>query len=140
MTVLEYLIIGLVAFTVIYMILKVIAIGSSCRRAQQPVQKPTPRQIEIKSKDLYCRAENLIATHEVYALQVGQIVTQINEVEDALVAEKASCIKSDTEVRSLIARSLKLQEQKCKIESKMLKICDELDKIAKEEYKRRMAM
>ena len=138
MKVLEWLVIGLIAFTVIYMILKVIETGSKCKKAQQPVQKPIQEQVEIKSRDLYCKAENLIAIHEVYALQVEQIVTQINEVEDALVAERTSCIKSDSEIRSLIKQSLRLQEQKCKIESKMLKIMDDLDKIAKEEYKRQM--
>ena len=136
MKVLEWVVIGLVAYTVIYMILKAIEFNHKYRMTQQPVQKPTPKQIEIKSRDLYCRAENLIATHEVYGLQVEQITHQINEVELALETERASCIKSDSEIKSLIAKSLRLQEQKCRLESKMLKICKELDDIAKEEYKR----
>ena len=136
MKVLEWVVIGLIAYTVIYMILKAIEFNHKYRMAQQPIQKPTPKQIEIKSRDLYCRAENLIATHEVYGLQVEQIAHQINEVELALETERASCIKSDSEIKSLIAKSLRLQEQKCRLESKMLKICKELDDIAKEEYKR----
>lgn len=140
MKVLEWVVIGLVAYTVIYMILKAIEFNHKYRMTQQPVskpvQKPTPKQIEIRSRDLYCRAENLIATHEVYGLQVEQITHQINEVELALETERASCIKSDSEIKSLIAKSLRLQEQKCRLESKMLKICKELDDIAKEEYKR----
>jgi hypothetical protein len=35
-----------------------------------------------------------------------------------------------------MSKSLKLQEQKCKLEAKMLKIMKQLDHIAEEEYRR----
>ena len=138
MTMLNMLMYGFIGYTVVYMILKAIEQNEKYKKIQKPVQKPTQKQVEIKSRNLYCKAENLIAKHEVYALQVEQIVTQINDVEDALNAERQSCIRSDKEIKSLIAKSLKLQEQKHNIESKMLKIMDDLDKIAMEEYKRQM--
>lgn len=138
MKVLELLVIGLIAYTVIYMILKYIALRQEYESIQQPVQECTKKTIEITSKDLYCKAQNLIEMHEIYALQIEQIVEQINRVEETLEIEKASCIRSDIVIKPLVAESLRLQEQKCRIEAKMLKIQDDLDKIAKEEYKRQL--
>lgn len=152
---------GFGSFTVTYIALKAVASREryrQMRQAQQSQQimvspKP-PRQVEIVSRDLYMEAENLIETHEVLGSQVEQIVRQINQIEAILarhyravklketiaIDEVIAGTKSDTEVEYLTSKSLKLQEQKCRIESKMLKIMKQLDKIAQEEYKRQSAM
>lgn len=98
-------------------------------------------------------AENLIATHEVYGLQLHEIIENINKVENTLdrwrkfnkfyselksdeAIRESLEIVSDTEAKFLMSKSLKLQEQKCKLEAKMLKIMKQLDHIAEEEYRR----
>ena len=73
-------VIGLVAFTIIYMILKAIAVcGDRRSEYEEPEQITyiTEIEIEIKSRDLYVKAENLIATNEVYALQAEQLLREI---------------------------------------------------------------
>ena len=136
----KWIIVGIIVFTVVYIILKAIAINEEYNISQQTIQ--IPREIEIISKDLRLRAENLIATHEVYALQVEQLVIDINKIEDILEANKKSKVlkMSETEVRALISESLTLQDKKCRLESKIIKIIGELDKIAMEEYKRQLTM
>lgn len=132
----------MVAYTVIYMILKSIQLAQVRREVSEP-SKPAPQpkriEVEITSRDLYCKAENLIQTHEIYSLQAEQLMKQINEVEEDIKNEQVSVVRSDDMISKLVARSLRLRENKCAIESKMLKISDELDKIALEEYKRKMA-
>lgn len=139
MNVLNMVVIGLVAFTIVYMILKAIAVYSDRRgEYEEPEQIThiTEIEIEIKSRDLYVKAENLIATNEVYALQAEQLLREIERIDDKLTAEKRSPVRDNAVVQKLISQSLKLQEKKCNIEAKMIRINSELDKIAREEYRR----
>ena len=147
----------IIIFFVAYIIIKILA----CKEQHQIViesedsdkKKKSRIQVEIKSNDLYMEAENLIATHDVYALQVDDITNKIDMIEDKLdkwrkyhklynkldidqlIMESVDII-SDTEAEFLVSKSLKLQEQKCKLEAKMLKIMKQLDNIAKEELRR----
>lgn len=136
MKMLEYLIIILVIFVVIYMILKVIEQMQE-NRIEIQHHEPTPREIEITSRDLYVKAENLTAMAEVYELQLTQISHEIDEIDEKLSENKKSFIRmSNNDEKLLVGRSLRLQERKCILESKILKINDELAKIALEEYRR----
>lgn len=155
MTVLRVLVGLIIIFFVAYVIIKVLAYKEQHQIVIEPEEqiKSRPRQIEIKSKDLYMEAENIIATHDVYGLQLDDIVNKISSIEQVLdrwrrfqklsstftidqVIREKSNIVSDTEAEYLISKSLKLQEQKCKIEAKILKLMKQLDKIAEEEYRR----
>lgn len=143
MNILNMVVIGLVAFTIVYMILKAIAVYSDRRSEyEEPEQIThiTEIEIEIKSRDLYVKAENLIATCEVYALQAEQLLREIDRTQDKIDAERKSAIKDEGQIQELISKSLKLQERKCNLESKMIRINSELDKIAKEEYRRQICI
>lgn len=135
MGILKAFIIILIAFTVIYMIIKYVG---QLQDNKLTIQADTKNKIdvEIVSNDLYMKAENLISLHEVYGLQVSQIVNMINDVEAEIEKEMNSPIKSDKDIRLLTLESLKLQKKKCDIEASMIQICDKLDKIAIEELKR----
>lgn len=153
MTVLRVFVGISIVFTIGYIILKTFEYKESQPNTESKGASPKPREIEITSRDLYMEAENLIATHEIYALQIDNIVENIRQVEKKLdkyrMAKRfkgtltvgdmigdGSAIPSDVEAEFLISKSLKLQEQKCKIEAKMLKIMKQLDAIAEEEYRR----
>ena len=140
MNVLNMVVIGLVAFTIVYMILKAIAVSQDKRNIErqenEQITHKTEIEIEIKSRDLYVKAENLIATCEVYALQAEQLLREIDRTQDKIDAERKSAIKDEGQIQELISKSLKLQERKCNLESKMIRINSELDKIAREEYRR----
>ena len=139
-TLLRYIVYVLIGFTVLYMILKSIEYKyKSCgnkTNTHNTAKKKHIKEIEIVSRDLYVKAENLIAMSEVYELQAEQLRHEIDNIEDMLSSERMSIINSDKEIKSLINKSLKLQERKCNLESKILKINNELTKIAEEEYKR----
>ena len=143
MTIFKTISIILLAYTVIYMILKAIATNKEYQRSLHPpaesIQEPVKLkkiQVEIVSNDLYMKAENMIATHDVLALQAEQMQREINTTEKQLQAERVSMICDKSEIQSLIKYSLNLQQNKCKLETQMIKLIDELDKIAYEEYKR----
>lgn len=144
MNVLNMVVIGLIGFTVIYMILKAIAIQQDRRNEECEVKEQithtTEIEIEIKSRDLYVKAENLLATSEVYALQAEQLLREIDRIQDKIDAERRSTIRDESRFRNLVTQSLKLQEKKCNLESKMIKINSELDKIAREEYRRQIGI
>lgn len=82
------------------------------------------------------KAENIIETHDVLALQAEQMQREINTTEKQLQAERVSMICDKSEIQRLIKHSLNLQQNKCKLEAQTIKLMDELDKIAHEEYKR----
>lgn len=139
MNVLNMVVIGLVGYTIIYMILKAIAVSQDRHNVEhqdEQITHKTEIEVEIKSRDLYVKAENLIATSEVYALQAEQLLREIDRIQDKLDIERKSTIKDNIQIQELISKSLKLQERKCNLESKMIRINSELDKIAKEEYRR----
>ena len=136
MTIIKTIALILLAYTVIYMILKAIATNEEYQKSlHQPVQ-PKKVQVEITSNDLYMKAENIIETHDVLALQAEQIQREINTTEKQLQAERVSMISDKSELQRLIKHSLNLQQNKCKLETQMIKLMDELDKIAHEEYRK----
>lgn len=136
---------GCTIFFVVYTLLKGIEYKQKIKSNEPDgiysiMKRAQPKQIdvEIKSSDLKMKAENLINTHDVYSMQAEQLYREINLIEDKIERENASCIRSESEVKSLIRESLRLQESKCKIEAKMIKITQDLDKIAKEELRRQV--
>ena len=141
MTIIKTISLILLAYTVIYIILKAIATNEEYQKSlHQPAEirelvQPKKIQVEIVSNDLYMKAENMIATHDVLALQAEQIQHEINTTEKQLQAERVSMICDKSEIQRLIKHSLNLQQNKCKLEAQMIKLMDELDKIAHEEYK-----
>lgn len=144
MNVLNMVVIGLVGYTIIYMILKTIAVSQDKRNIErqenEQITHKTEIEIEIKSRDLYVKAENLIATCEVYELQAEQLLREIDRTQDKIDAERKSAIKDEGQIQELISKSLKLQERKCNLESRMIRINSELDKIAREEYRRQIGI
>lgn len=143
MTIIKTISLILLAYTVIYMILKAIATNEEYQKSLHPPAEDTERQVkpkkikvEIVSNDLYMKAENIIETHDVLALQAEQMQREINTTEKQLQAERVSMICDKSEIQRLIKHSLNLQQNKCKLEAQMIKLMDELDKIAHEEYKR----
>jgi hypothetical protein len=122
----------IVAIVVIYMVLKVIATVQMSRQIYE--REPTPKEIEIVSRDLKIKAENLLAMSEVYELQ---LVQHKHEIED--IDQKLKTTPKDSDVyHTLVGRSLRIQERKCITESKIIKINRELSEIALEEYRRQM--
>lgn len=130
---LEGIAIIFVVVAVVYMILKII--GQIQDNTTRQMREPTPKEIEIVSRDLRIKAENLLAMSEVYELQIVQLVYEIQNTEKEL---KNNTTMSELDRRLLINRSLRLQERKCIIEGKMLKIDKELAEISLEEYRRQM--
>lgn len=150
-----------VIYFIAYIILRVWAYKEQNTRAYGNIEKQESevktrikskyRNVEIVSKDLYMEAENLIATHDIYALQIENLSKQINDIDktlerykksknDTLTIKQAvrdkSDIISDKEAENLVSKSLKLQETKCRIEAKILRIMKQLDHIAEEECRR----
>lgn len=159
MVTLKVIVAIIILFIIAYMIIKVLAHKEQHQIVITPEQpkKIVTKMVEIKSKDLYMVAENLIATHDVYALQTDEIAENINKIENILdrwrkfnkyygelkadeVIRESLEIVSDDEAKLLMSKSLKLQEQKCKIEAKMLRIMKQLDNIAEEEYRRQAGL
>lgn len=139
MKTIRMLVVIMVIFTVIYMILKYIAMIQEKKQVNMHKRVITPREIEITSRDLYVKSENLLALSEVYELQLVQITHDIDNIENKINEERKSYIQNANDIKSLVDKSLKLQERKCILESKMLKINNELSEIALEEYRRQMA-
>lgn len=138
MKTIRMLVVIMVIFIVIYMILKYIAVVQEKKQACMRERVITPREIEIVSRDLYVKSENLLALSDVYELQLVQIGHDIDNIESMIDEERRSCIQNTNDIKSLIDKSLKLQERKCILESKILKINKELSEIALEEYRRQM--
>lgn len=143
MQVITWVTVGCTAFFVIYTVLK----AAEFKQKTQPqgiysiMKRAQPKRnidVEIKSNDLYMKAENLIDMHEVYAKQAVQLSKEIDLVEEKIDKEIISPIRSDISMKLLVNKSLKLQEEKCKVEAKMIKIMQDLDKIAKEELRRQV--
>jgi ATP-dependent protease HslVU (ClpYQ) ATPase subunit len=150
-----------IVYLIAYIILRVLAYKEQNTKSYGSIEKQKSeskprikskyRNVEIVSKDLYMEAENLIATHDVYAFQVENISKQIDDIErtlnkykmskkDKLTIKQAvgdgSDVISDKEAEVLVSKSLKLQETRCRIEAKILRIMKQLDKIAEEELRR----
>lgn len=138
MKTIRMLVVIMVIFIVIYMILKYIAVVQEKKQACMRERVITPREIKIVSRDLYVKSENLLALSDVYELQLVQIGHDIDNIESMIDEERRSCIQNTNDIKSLIDKSLKLQERKCILESKILKINKELNDLALEEYRRQM--
>ena len=96
MTIIKTISLILLAYTVIYMILKAIATNEEYQKSlHQPAEirelvQPKKVQVEITSNDLYMKTENIIETHDVLALQAEQMQREINTTEKQLQAERVS--------------------------------------------------
>lgn len=128
---------GLVVFFVVYVILKAI---NEYVYSQQPVpvqpKKKKRIDVEIVSRDLYVKAENIINKVDIYTSQAYRIMKEIDKIQEKIKLEQASAIRSDDLIDELVNTSLKLQEKQASIESKIIKLNSELDTIALEELRR----
>ena len=142
MNILNTTVICLAIFTIVYMILKTIQCIQMNKQKSSDIKVLMPHEIEIVSRDLYIKAQNLIELSEVYELQISQLMHGIDDIEYQLQIERTTSIvqgKNSNEINILINKSLKMQERKCILESKVLKINKELNDLALEEYRRQMA-
>jgi hypothetical protein len=133
---LEWLTIGIVIIFILYIILKIIGKIQDNQYDEEENYRPTPKDIEIVSRDLYIKSENLLAMIDIYELQLAQLKHEIADIEGELNVAKS--LKQSENAKMLTGRSLRLQERKCIIEAKIIKTNDELAKIALEEYRRQM--
>lgn len=124
----------LVVVSVIYVILKIIGQIQDNVIKQKRRYEPAPKEIEIISRDLRIKAENLLAMSEIYELQIIQYVHEVQNIEKELKDKDMP----ESERKLLINRSLRLQERKCITEGKMIKIDKELSEISLEEYRRQI--
>ena len=131
---LEWLVIIMMVFVIIYMTLKIIGQIQDNNIRKKRRYEPTPKEIEIISRDLRIKAENLLAMSEIYELQIVQYVHEVKSIEKEL----KDTDMPESERKLLINRSLRLQERKCITEGKMLKIDKELSEISLEEYRRQV--
>ena len=153
----QTIVIFIIAMFVIYMILRIISAVEIQKSKEieeeqksQPIRKPQKKliNVEITSRDLIIKAQNLIDQSEVYGLQIEQCVREIAEIECKLeearnpipeLTHNEKLDLSNPVVKELVNQSLRLQERKAKLEEKLIKIHTGLDKIAEEELKRQMA-
>lgn len=137
MSILRLTVSGLVVFFVIYVILKAINVYAYSQQPA-PVQPKKKKRIdvEIVSRDLYVKAENIINKVDIYTSQAYRIMKEIDKIQEKIKLEQASAIRSDDLIDELVNTSLKLQEKQASIESKIIKLNSELDTIALEELRR----
>jgi hypothetical protein len=121
----------IIFLAVVYFVLKIV---ENSREYQTNDHKPLPNEIEIVSRDLKIKAENLLSMSEVYELQLIQYKHEIDNIDQKL----RTTPKNSDIYHTLVGRSLRIQERKCIVESKIIKINRELSEIAIEEYKRQM--
>lgn len=137
MMILRLTVSGLVVFFVVYVILKAI---NEYAYSQQPApvqpKKKKRIDVEIVSRDLYVKAENIINKVDIYTSQAYRIMKEIDKIQEKIKLEQASVIRSDDLIDELVNTSLKLQEKQASIESKIIKLNSELDTIALEELRR----
>lgn len=134
-TIMDYLTIVTILVAILVIIYIVLKVVENIQMNNQIYEhEPTPKEIEIVSRDLKIQAENLLAMSEVYELQLVQYKHEIEDIE-----QKLKTTPKDSDIHhTLVGRSLRLQERKCIVESKIIKINRELSEIAIEEYRRQM--
>jgi hypothetical protein len=136
----------------IYMVAKIISavqeqnINTECEECVDTVTQPKPKEqkklidVEITDTDLRNKAKNLIELHDVYGLQMEHLTRGINEIDDKLqeirnplpqLTHNNKLDMTNPIVKELIRKSLKMQEQRAKLDGKMMKINSDLDKIAR---------
>ena len=136
----------------IYMVVKIISavqeqnIDTECEEYVSTVTQPKPKEqkklidVEITDTDLKNKAKNLIELYDVYGLQMEHLTREINEIDDKLqeirnplpqLTHNNKLDMTNPTVKELIRKSLKMQEQRAKLDGKMIKINSDLDKIAR---------
>lgn len=137
MKVIEAIVAAMLMFTLVYMIIKSIAVVGG-RIYIDTNEEECNGEIEITSRDLYIEAENLLATVDVYNAQSYELMKQIAKIDEQIMHAKSCKVTSnERDITRMKAQSYKLQEQKCKLDAKVIKLNRQLDKIAREEYERR---
>lgn len=136
----------------IYMVIKIISAvqeqntDTECEEYVGTVTQPKPKEqkklidVEITDTNLKNKAKNLIELYDVYGLQMEHLTREINEIDDKLqeirnplpqLTHNDKLDMTNPIVKELIRRSLKMQEQRAKLDGKMIKINSDLDKIAR---------
>ena len=141
MLMLKSISIFIVGFSILYIILKIISTINICKsiKAEQMQIQTEPKmiQVEIVSKDLRVKAENMINLVDIYSRRMYHMQCEIDAIEEQIRAERSCSITcSEEHIEELIVRSLKIDEDKYKLESKVIKLNEELDKIARTELER----
>ena len=121
-------------------------IDTECEEYVSTVTQPKPKEqkklidIEITNTDLKNKAKNLIELYDVYGLQMEHLTREINEIDGKLqeirnplpqLTHNNKLDMTNPTVKELIRKSLKMQEQRAKLDGKMIKINSDLDKIAR---------
>lgn len=136
MRVIEVIVTAMLIFTLVYMIIKSIAVFGD-KIYINTNEDECDGEIEITSRDLYIEAENLLATVDVYNAQSYELMKQIAEIDKQIMHAKSCKVTSnERDITKMRVQSYKLQEQKCKLDAKVIKLNRQLDKIAREEYER----
>ena len=137
MRVIEVIVTAMLIFTLVYMIIKSIAVFGD-KIYINTNEDECNGEIEITSSDLYIEAENLLTTVDVYNAQSYELMKQIAEIDKQIMHAKSCKVTSnERDITKMRIQSYKLQEQKCKLDAKVIKLNRQLDKIAMEEYERR---
>lgn len=143
MLMLKSISIFIVGFSILYIILKIISTINICKsikaeQMQMQIQtEPKMIQVEIVSKDLRVKAENMINLVDIYSRRMYHMQCEIDAIEEQIRTERSCSITcSEEHIEELIVRSLKIDEDKYKLESKVIKLNEELDKIARTELER----
>lgn len=136
----------------IYMVVKIISAvqeqntDTKCEEYVGTVTQPKPKEqkklidVEITNTNLKNKAKNLIELYDVYGLQMEHLTREINEIDDKLqeirnplpqLTHNNKLDMTNPTVKELIRKSLKMQEQRARLDGKMIKINSDLDKIAR---------
>ena len=138
MNLLHATIIGLIGFTVIYIILKYIEENHAMIMANQS-NNTAMNHIDVKivSKDLYIKADIITRQMDIYSSQAYMINEQIDLINEKIQTERCQGIATNNNyVNDLILQALNLEDTKCKLETKIFKLNEELEKIGIEELRR----
>lgn len=108
--------------------------------AEEQNNSPHIESIEIKSKDLRVEAENIINLVDIYSRRMYHMQKEIDKIEQEIQDHKSCSIAcSDEYIETLIVKSLKIDEEKYKMESKLIRLNNELERIALEERDRQLS-
>ena len=94
MRVIEIIVTAMLIFTLVYMIIKSIAVFGDKIYINTDEDKCNG-EIEITSRDLYIEAENLLATVDVYNAQSYELMKQIAEIDKQIMHAKSCKVTSN---------------------------------------------
>lgn len=94
MRVIEVIVTAMLIFTLVYIIIKSIAVFGD-KIYINTNEDECNGEIEITSRDLYIEAENLLATVDVYNAQSYELMKQIAEIDKQIMHAKSCKVTSN---------------------------------------------